>query len=119
MTTELKPCPFCGRQPTFKNDGWDRAIEYMQASISCCATIRAKVDYMQQDKERVLFDRCAAKWNRRACPDAADAVRYRWLRNGGFYWLGFSDHGAGPEFSQGDNLDAEIDAAIEKEAVYK
>lgn len=48
--------------------------------------------------------------------DARDAARYRWLRNGGIYSLGYKDHGAGPEFNHSDDLDAEIDAAIAKES---
>ena len=44
--------------------------------------------------------------------DKTDAERYRWLRNSaGFLALPYVDHGAGPEFPSGSELDAAIDHA--------
>lgn len=44
-----------------------------------------------------------------------DAERYRWLRDANINTLPYDDHGIGPEFPCGDDLDAAIDAAMEKE----
>lgn len=44
--------------------------------------------------------------------DKTDAERYRWLRNSaGFLALPYIDHGGGPEFPSGSELDAAIDHA--------
>jgi len=41
-----------------------------------------------------------------------DAARYRYLRNGSISDLPYDDHGCGPEFPTGHDLDAAIDAKI-------
>jgi len=46
---------------------------------------------------------------------AKDAARYRWLRDANINTLPYDDHGIGPEFPCGDDLDAAIDAAMAKE----
>lgn len=44
--------------------------------------------------------------------DAEHAAMYRWLRDGGLSSLPYDDHGAGPEFASGEDLDAVIRAAM-------
>lgn len=41
-----------------------------------------------------------------------DAARYRYLRNGSISDLPYDDHGCGPEFPTGHDLDAAVDAKI-------
>lgn len=41
-----------------------------------------------------------------------EALRYRWLRNGGIRQLPYDDRGLGPEYPDGSDLDAVIDAYI-------
>lgn len=46
-----------------------------------------------------------------------DARRYRWLRDEhGLSRLPYDDHGLGPDYPTGHDLDAAIDAAIAQEA---
>lgn len=52
-----------------------------------------------------------------APPDDAlrqDAERYRWLRDANINTLPYDDHGIGPEFPCGDDLDAAVDSAMRK-----
>lgn len=77
MTSELKPCPFCGGEATsrrslveYKADGESPSGEYEEGiSISCHTCGFEMADEYRDDINQ--------KWNTRATPDVPELVRYK------------------------------------------
>jgi Lar family restriction alleviation protein len=123
VSDELKPCPHCGEEAEIDND-----THLGRVSVYCSMCGHGGFCYEWIESQADAEQKAIAAWNRRAGEqkDAADARRYRWLRDfssahydgmpatlvmkrdeSGDYWDGAI---------QGEQLDAAIDSAIASEA---
>ena len=77
MTEELKPCPCCGGKAIFQEIEDSESDNFGGHFIECrSCRLTTNLRFACGDDPRPLL---AETWNRRE--DAADAARYRWLRD--------------------------------------
>lgn len=92
----------------------DELVRRSQAAELLAAEIRRERDLAERQLtdvvDRMSDDYLALK--SQVVELSKDAARYRYLRNGSISDLPYDDHGCGPEFPTGHDLDAAIDAKI-------
>lgn len=105
-----------GGVPAWRNNATERLRTEMRAALTAALPFLIK-------RERDLAERQLTDVVDRMSDDylalksqvvelSKDAARYRYLRNGSISDLPYDDHGCGPEFPTGHDLDAAVDAKI-------
>lgn len=106
MAEELKPCPCCGGKAIFQEIEDSESDNFGGHFIECrSCRLTTNLRFACGDYPRPLL---AETWNRRE--DAADAARYRWLRdNPSAEWRPFAIRAG----MTADEADAAVRAAME------
>jgi Zn finger protein HypA/HybF involved in hydrogenase expression len=78
----LKPCPFCGNEPSFQGNpaDWKDESRYVELSLGCCVVMSEQIGWRRAREMTVeartveLEGRLRLKWNTRAAPAQAEAA---------------------------------------------
>ena len=74
---DLKPCPFCGSDPSFTGDAsvWRDDSRYVELSLECCSSMTEAIgwwrarDMSTAERDAELRQRLTERWNTRHEPE--------------------------------------------------